>query len=260
MAFVKGRLMKTHSASTDESGAPDCIREHGFAIIHACKEPSGLIAAFGRRLYTTEVRLDDERTNVVYKPDAIPFHVDYPKADLIAWVCLDSNGGEAPVLLLDSAGFHSLDPQTLADMREVQVSFKCKVEDAVFSVPLVFRYRLGVGTSFNPWGIKRGSQEQRASFDRFLAYLSSCKQYAAPLREGDLLIIDNRRVLHGRAAIASNSRRHLRRYLIDVGDELMKGAFVRDLVDKFTGASRALGAAASVPGGDAKGSDRSYDS
>ena len=51
-------------------------------------------------------------------------------------------------------------------------------------------------------------------FSDYLAYKQRTQTISVKLEQQQCLFIDNRRILHGRAAIAGNSRRHLRRFFI----------------------------------------------
>lgn len=166
----------------------------------------------GQLLYETHIKLDSSKSNVVYNPEEVLFHTDYPKAQIVSWFCIEPNNNEAPIELLDTNNFISFDNKILNSLREVDVYFKCKLTESQYKVPLIINYENKVGTTYNPWGIQESKLKN--DLDYFYQYLENCSQYSFELEKADALFIDNHRLLHGRKEIRKNSKRHLIRHFI----------------------------------------------
>lgn len=174
----------------------------------------------GDLLYETDIKLDASKSNVVYNPEEVLFHTDYPKAQIVSWLCIDSNNNEAPLELIDTNNFISFDPEFLQVLRKIDVFFKCKLTSSQYKVPLIIDYEKKIGTTYNPWGIQENAFNTELGY--FYKYLENCNQYTIELKEGDALFIDNHRLLHGRSAINLDSKRHLiRRFLYKYSLEFM---------------------------------------
>lgn len=195
------------------------IKTKGIALLKSIDDVDyhNILYKLGKVLYTTEVKLTPGKSNVVYNYDAIPFHSDYPKADLVVWLCLDSNKLECANELLDISMIESMNNYVIKSLSTIKIYFKCKITKKIYSIPLVIKYRYGIGTTYNPWGIQvKLSDEQSSSYKEFMKIISSAPVNSIYLEERDLLIIDNRRILHGRKEISTSSTRHLKRSFIQV--------------------------------------------
>jgi alpha-ketoglutarate-dependent taurine dioxygenase len=158
------------------------------------------------------------RTDVVARPGralvtsdrALDLHTDHHRADLIAWLCLaqTSEGGETR-LADAAAAYAALTPDERASLDGVRL-----FEHSVFpgdekTHPLVehtpdgprFYCSFWFGTPLAPAAAAAFGALQRAVHANVVAALR--------LAPGDLLVIDNRRILHGRTAITGSRDRHL---------------------------------------------------
>lgn len=190
------------------------IQQDGFAYIEnfGLEKFKTINKQLGDFLYETHIKLDPSKSNVVYNPEEVLFHTDYPKAQVVSWLCIEPNDNEAPIELLDTNNFISFDLKFLETLRNVDVFFKCKLTNSQFKIPLIIDYDNKIGTTYNPWGIQDTLFNRE--LDYFYQYLESCNQYSIELKKGDALFIDNHRMLHGRKQININSTRHLIRYFL----------------------------------------------
>lgn len=190
------------------------LQQDGFAYISKLgrSQFDMINKRLGNLLYETDIKLDSSKSNVVYNPEEVLFHTDYPKAQIVSWICVDSNDSEAPIELIDTNNFDFFDPKILDLLRKVDVFFKCKLTSSQYKIPLIIDYGNRIGTTYNPWGIQQTEFQNELSY--FYKYLEVCNQYTISLKENDALFIDNHRLLHGRKEISPNSKRHLiRRFL-----------------------------------------------
>lgn len=177
-----------------------------------------LVAArLGAVLQTTEVIVRPGSRALVTSARALGPHTDHSRADFLAWLCLEpaSCGGET--ILVDSRPLlASLPPQTLELLRAVELFEHRVFRDDPERCPLL-SYRRGTQRVYYTYWL-RGELDGAAAraLEQFRALVESPRhQVRFRLERGDVLVVDNRRVLHGRTAIATPSRRHLRRLWIE---------------------------------------------
>ncbi len=195
----------------------DSMKEKGFILLKSSNEEDyfNIISSLGETLYQTEVKMQAGKSNVVYNPQEILFHTDYPKADFVSWFCVNSGNREAPLELIDTVNIRKMDADTLETLRGIKVGFKCKIDREIYEAPLILDYKFGIGTTYNPWGLQSEmTDEQKSCYDKLLKIFEDAERLVIDIDQGDILIIDNRRMLHGRREIAENSPRHLTRVFI----------------------------------------------
>lgn len=149
---------------------------------------------------------------------AISFHTDSPIADLVAWYCVrqDPVGGATSFLDLGAMG-QLLDPATFEALR--QVIHRCPSQRRVrlVDVPLL----LDEGDAarprffFTPWllGPELGP-EAVAAYRAFVEAIADHEdEWSVDVRlePGEVVVIDNRRMLHARSELSAESPRLLER-------------------------------------------------
>lgn len=140
---------------------------------------------------------------------ALDLHTDHHRADLVAWLCLaQTSQGGATRLADAAAAYASLSPAHRERLEAIRV-----FEPSVFpgdekSHPLVERTPTGPRFYCSFWFDAPLAPSARAAFDAFqcAAHANVSEFRLAP---SDLLVIDNRRILHGRTAIVGSRDRHL---------------------------------------------------
>jgi hypothetical protein len=150
------------------------------------------------------------------------FHTDRPSAGILGWRCVepDATGGESQFLdLRDIAGAFS--PEELDALGRIEVGYALAAGPGSLEVryaPLVERGPEGPLVYWVPWRVRPLRDEAEARLlERFVAYVRA-KQDRGPttlrLGRGECLFLENRRMLHGRASLPPDSRRHLVRLYI----------------------------------------------
>ena len=88
----------------------------------------------------------------------------------------------------------------------------------MFEHPLIEAVHGRYQVFYVPWNISLPTEkEQRRLFQEFVAHVSKqCEQQRLGIRleRHECLLIDNRRMLHGRGPLPDNSRRHLVRLYV----------------------------------------------
>lgn len=174
--------------------------------------------SFGEVFYEAEVRMGAERPRNYQLPAAIDFHTDHVSAEFAAWHCLERESDGGAMQFLDLAPVAAaLSDDDLEALSRVRVP-----DNAVWSqggdIALCRREDRGWSFHYVPWlDLTVPDDDARAALTRFRQGIAAAKSAALielDLMPGEVVFIDNHRVMHGRAAIPPDSRRHLKRLWI----------------------------------------------
>lgn len=177
--------------------------EHGEAV--------EFVGQLGQILDVTAVRLRPDVDTYLCQAEAMSFHTDPPTARLIAWYCHEQDEVDGASLLVDSG---KVLPGLSAGDRDVLRGVRMKHRGFSEAVPVLGEHG---EFFFAPWLEPVGADKR--SFEvvtRLRAALVAAQESATEVRltPGQLLVVDNHRVLHGRRALQPGSRRHLERYWV----------------------------------------------
>lgn len=154
----------------------------------------------------------------LHSTDAISFHTDSAIADLVAWYCVrqDPAGGATSFLDLGAMG-QVLDPDDFEGLRLVRHKCPSQRRSRLVDVPLL----LDEGTAarprffFTPWLIDpQLGPEALAAYRAFVEALAEHEEEWVEhvrLEPGEVVVIDNRRILHARSELPAQSPRLLER-------------------------------------------------
>lgn len=183
----------------------------GFAVMHVGGSPSALVVAnmLGEVRESRAISLIEGSQRFIHSNGPVPFHSEDPDISLLAWHCISpaDRGGET--LLLDG--------QTLAKSLPRRARRSLETIHCPHRNPLGHPIITEEGNWYYiPWSVAMNADQSS------LVVLRNAIDSAMPLtillKTGDLLIVDNRRMLHGRNAYIGESRR-LTRFLIDQPDK-----------------------------------------
>ncbi len=201
--------------------------------------PEAEFEAVSRRLGNIDLRTDlvvDERRHRaqresrtqqiggerpgVYQSAGLDFHTDRPTADVLAWYCVVQDAVDGTSILLDASGLQrALEAEELDALTRVRVWYTLRDpdtdEESSHQASLLTPRDDGYEIYYAPWLIAPdpdGDEIRSRALDRLARWIdrkqsSDCLRIR--LRAGECLFIDNRRMLHGRSAVAADSRRHL---------------------------------------------------
>jgi hypothetical protein len=191
------------------------LRVDGFAWVRDEADDAGFVElarALGDIIDDTQVRVVPGKRTYLARPDPIPFHTDYPAADLIAWHCEAQDPVDGASLLLDARPLlEDVGARAVAALREVRLPAMIRLGDPASPTPIVSEDRV----FYAPWLEPLASTQDTAirAFRRSLA-AHEATAVSIRLRPGQVLIADNRRVLHARGRLQPQSVRRLRRFWI----------------------------------------------
>ncbi|MGC1182438.1 TauD/TfdA family dioxygenase [Legionella sp.] len=161
----------------------------------------------------------------LYKqPQKIDFHTDGPDADIVGWFCVKQDAYQGHSALLDSRQIlkhFSCEELTLLGTIMVTYPIGNSVNK---EVPLIQKTIAGhYALCYLPWSDPdfNLSPSQKAIYSAFKYAVSeeaSKQLIRIRLHKNEMLLIDNKRILHGRAKIEKNSLRMLKRVWINCGN------------------------------------------
>ncbi len=175
-----------------------------------------LVEGLGEVIQTTDVTVKSGSRALVTSVRGLEPHTDHHRADIVAWHCIrqSSRGGES--LLVDSrdvlASFTESEKRVLETihLREHRV-----FEGDPERHPLLRCERGRHRCYYSFWLVEEGlDAERRHLLERFHDRVRQVERRQFRLRPGELLLIDNGRMLHGRTPIGGDQQRLLRRFWI----------------------------------------------
>jgi gamma-butyrobetaine dioxygenase len=232
--------------STTDELAPllTAVDRYGIGLARAVATESGEVLNFAERIGFVretnygrlfDVVVEPDPVNLAYTPKALPLHTDNPYREPVPTIqllhCLSSSPTGGGSRFADGFAaaerLRSDDPNAFEILSTYDVAFR--FHDA--TTDLRARGSI-IETSARGWvtGIRlnhRSMEPPDVSADAlrswYAAYRAFCMILAGEeaaieitLQPGDLVVFDNRRVLHGRSAFAVTDRRHLQGCYADI--------------------------------------------
>lgn len=196
------------------------FNQNGWTILNSPSLTATKIAtwAFGPIIQTTKVAPRPDAKAALATDLEMEFHTDHPRALMIAWHCVrqSSEGGES--LLKDGRkALSMLDEATRARLREVTMGSHQVFKGDLERCPIL-RDDLGFRDwiYYTPWFRREGAEP---ALDAFAAALDMTETIRIRLQPGQVLFINNTRMLHGRSAIGGDKDRLLVRHWIAHPDD-----------------------------------------
>jgi hypothetical protein len=205
----------TLAAPAKHSGMKNGLAVRGFVILGNLSEGDalGIVNGLGDVLLQTDVYPQANVRGDVSTDLPMDFHTDHPGARWIAWHCIrqSSEGGES--LLIDSLPLISrLTKDERDSLRNTWVRTHVVFPTDTPTHPVLTPDKyIADRIYFTPWLI---SEESKQPLLRLGELIAKEEPVNIRLKPGDLLVIDNSRMLHGRTAIGGDRERLLRRYWI----------------------------------------------
>jgi hypothetical protein len=180
----------------------------------------------------TDIRVDSEADNAlrrardpqyadrpsVYRADGLSYHTDSPVIDMLAWYCVAQDAVDGTSALIDTGDVtQHFNAEDLAVMSRIRI--RAMMRDAE-NREIVQQFPLFAGGKlyYAPWLLCEdlGEQEREvaARFADYVAEKDATEPIRIRLKPGEVLVVDNHRVLHGRSSIPPDSKRHLVRLYI----------------------------------------------
>lgn len=171
---------------------------------------------FGEVIYTTEIKENPNSTRLLASHQKMDFHTDHFAAKYIAWFCNSQSavGGES--LLIDIQPIlQNYSEEELSILKEITVQSHAVFYNDKTTLPIVQLIRDELAIFYAAWLVNQPVKaSHQLMVQRFKEDVARATPSELKLSEGDLLIINNHRMLHGRNAFQAQSNRWLTRYWI----------------------------------------------
>lgn len=205
---------------------PDTIREsierEGYFLSEELIDASRftrICSDLGPIIFKTEVRVESRATSYFRRKDMLPYHTDSPMARLVAWLCLAQQETGGDMRLKDTKPiFDAASPLQVDALRQAKARFpKVRGMHSAGNLPvLAGDSQQGWRLNYAPWLLDEETlAPDGAPLVEKLDEFPDSASVAVTLRPGSLLVIDNRRMLHGRDALQGEERVLLRFWIGD---------------------------------------------
>jgi alpha-ketoglutarate-dependent taurine dioxygenase len=154
----------------------------------------------------------------VFRAAGLSYHTDTPLADVLAWYCVEQDAADGSSALVDTGDVaRHFDADELAALERVRIRLLTREQaghEIVNEYPLLAAGKV----YYVPWLVSPDLDDEErnlaARFDDYLAMKDATQPIRIRLKPGEMLFIDNHRILHGRSELPPDSRRHLVRLYI----------------------------------------------
>lgn len=199
------------------------LHKHGYAVLPKMPQSEfcNLMEDIGTIINTSDIKINALSNRKFNHHEALDLHTDTPLADYAAWYCItqDKVAGETEIL----DGFTLLDeiPSSLISVLcNTEIKFPIYKSHDVKKHPILTlknnEYKQIYYTSWLK--NKNYSKEQKDAITAFEIQVSNATPINIKLEPNETLIINNKRMLHGRKKIAADSSRYLYRVHIKQND------------------------------------------
>lgn len=178
------------------------------------KNTEKILNQFGEVIQQTEIRENPKSTRLLASNKPMGFHTDHYSAKYIAWFCNSQSSLGGTSLLLDTTDvIGAMSPNALSQLQYVLVRTHQIFYSDKLSLPLLSFDECAPSVYYAKWLVNNPSDiKTHKALQQFEELLENTEPIKVMLSEGDLLIIDNHRMLHGRDGFPEKSNRWLTRY------------------------------------------------
>lgn len=200
----------------NSAGLGERLHRDGWALVREKLTPQEferVATTLGRIVLETPVRLTPEARTYLSSPKPLPGHTDHPSVEYIAWHCLRQDDEDGASVLIDTRPILEQMGPEAAHLAHVKLGCPpLKGLDPTETWPLTWSARGATRVYYAPWqrAITESIVQQRA-YEAFRNLTTTVVPTKIRLDPGQVLVIDNRRILHGRGALRPGSQRELRR-------------------------------------------------
>lgn len=176
-----------------------------------------LLEHLGRVLHVEEVVVATATRSLVKSSHGLTLHTDHHRADFIVWHCIAQSDAGGETLLADGMAAYELLTLPQREVLQRVLLQEHSLFDSDNDQHAVITFREGEPRLYYSYWLadERLQGHEREAFEAFAAAIDRVPLLRLRLEPGDVLAIDNGRMLHGRTPIEGSMQRHLRRYWIE---------------------------------------------
>lgn len=214
------QMIEPSGSSSQAISWDDMLREKGYILIKGSNPEEAVKYAkqLGKIIWTTDVQIRKSK-GMLTSTRGLEFHTDHHHADYILWFCHQqtTEGGES-VLVDAKEVFQSMYKKDQEVLRSIKL-YEHKIFDHDPECYPLIDCNDDVYYSF--WEYDKDlHEEDKSVLDKFSKLLHDHDHVNITLQPNDILIINNRRMCHGRTEIRGTKNRHLKRYWINKQGEV----------------------------------------
>jgi hypothetical protein len=172
------------------------------------RECENFLEAVGPTVSKAKIEVRQGQLALLHSPNEMSLHTDHPQVEMIAWYCVQpsDDGGES--LLLDFNDIKALlAPEHLDELSNVKVAVPAVRSLGPRSVSPLLSPR---GLYYAEWLVQRDTiGAPCAALTAFREAIAALPWIHIRLDAGQMLIINNKRMMHGRKKIIEKERRRL---------------------------------------------------
>jgi hypothetical protein len=225
--WVKQRVLFLNVASSNQQMMTSAttkieseIIEKGYCHLSysESKAYTEVMPSLGSVIQKTEITENPNSTRLLVSNQGMDYHTDHYAARYIAWFCHSQAAVGGHSILIDSQEIlKDYSERTLNLLQEISVNTHQVFLTDKLTVPLLTMQGSDLQRAiyYAQWLVNiPASHKHQQALGKFQQDLRSTQPTRLLLSEGELLIIDNHRMLHGRDGFPSKSNRWLTRYWI----------------------------------------------
>lgn len=185
------------------------IKNGGTQAIHSITQ------CLGEVIQQKDICIEEDSTKRTNSNKRMRLHTDHPNADFVAWHCIEpsDNGGESRVsdlsIILDELDDNEKNILKETHLKNVQLFDTCKETHPIVEIQ-DGKLRL----YFVPWFVLEPTDETVKNLISKIEDKAVGREIKFSLQKGDVLVLNNKRILHGRTEIVGSQNRLLKRYWI----------------------------------------------
>ncbi|MBE8158703.1 MAG: TauD/TfdA family dioxygenase [Betaproteobacteria bacterium] len=187
-----------------------------FVAKQSPSDVAALLDSLGEVIYTTDVRVKSASKVLVTSSCALDFHTDHHLPKWILWHCIEQTDDGGETILVDAAKiYRNLDGAHKSALSEIML-----FEHKMFGgdrgyYPLVAEKDGVLRFYYFFWTARENLPEaQKSALSAFRSALVAEPPVKIKLGKGDVIIVDNHRILHGRCEIKGTRNRFLKRFWV----------------------------------------------
>lgn len=163
-----------------------------------------------------------------YRASSLAFHTDNARVDVMSMYCVEQDAIDGAILLLDTNDLaEHFSTAQLAILSRVELwappyqqSYHSKQKGFSDLAYLLSKTDEGYRVYYIPWllldSYDSDSGEMLKKFSDYVKHKEQTQLIRLPVKKNECVFVDNHRMLHGRGAIAEDSKRHFVRLYIQV--------------------------------------------
>lgn len=183
------------------------------------EELSKLVNSLGKVIFITDVVVNPNGRGLVTSERALDFHTDHHKAKYIIWYCYKQTDLGGDSIFIDAQKVYDrLSSEQQKELSKINL-FEHKVfPDDKESHPLVLNREDGKSEFYYSFWLLNEDDKNSEALLEFQRIIRETEPIRLNLKENDILIVDNHRMVHGRTAIEGSKDRFLKRFWLEVED------------------------------------------